>query len=163
MIRYYLSEEPILANVETFRPLIPAHRQHILANLDNAGRQGGRRLGRLRHADRPGVDRASSARSSRARSRPTRAATSPSRRSRLSRHPTFVDGRLDGRHIDLRPFVLYGEEIMVMPGGLTRVALPRGSLVVNSSPGGRHQGHLGAGGVGISDSPTPLVGVERGS
>ncbi len=54
----------------------------------------------------------------------------------LSRHPTFVDGRLDGRHIDLRPFVLYGEEIVVMPGGLTRVALPEGSLVVNSSQGG---------------------------
>ncbi len=54
----------------------------------------------------------------------------------LSRHPTFVDGRLDGRHIDLRPFVLYGEEITVMPGGLTRVALPEGSLVVNSSQGG---------------------------
>ena len=54
----------------------------------------------------------------------------------LSRHPTFVDGRLDGRHVDLRPFVLYGEEIIVMPGGLTRVALPEGSLVVNSSQGG---------------------------
>ena len=54
----------------------------------------------------------------------------------LSRHPTFVDGRLDGRHIDLRPFVLYGEDIIVMPGGLTRVALPEGSLVVNSSQGG---------------------------
>ena len=54
----------------------------------------------------------------------------------LSRHPTFVGGRLDGRHIDLRPFVLYGEDIVVMPGGLTRVALPEGSLVVNSSQGG---------------------------
>ena len=54
----------------------------------------------------------------------------------LSRHPTFVGDRLDGRHIDLRPFVLYGEEIVVMPGGLTRVALPEGSLVVNSSQGG---------------------------
>ena len=54
----------------------------------------------------------------------------------LSRHPTFVGDRLDGRHIDLRPFVLYGEDIVVMPGGLTRVALPEGSLVVNSSQGG---------------------------
>lgn len=50
----------------------------------------------------------------------------------LSRHPTFIDGR----HVDLRPFVLYGEEISVLPGGLTRVALPEGSLVVNSSQGG---------------------------
>ena len=54
----------------------------------------------------------------------------------LSQHPTFVDGRLEGRHVDLRPFILYGEEITVLPGGLTRVALPRGSLVVNSSQGG---------------------------
>ncbi len=51
-------------------------------------------------------------------------------------HPTFVDGRLEGRHVDLRPFVLCGEKIVVVPGGLTRVALPRGSLVVNSSQGG---------------------------
>jgi uncharacterized circularly permuted ATP-grasp superfamily protein len=54
----------------------------------------------------------------------------------LSQHPTFVDGRLEGRHVDLRPFVLCGEEITVIPGALTRVALPRGSLVVNSSQGG---------------------------
>ena len=55
----------------------------------------------------------------------------------LSQHPTFVDGgRLEGRHIDLRPFILCGEKIVVVPGGLTRVALPRGSLVVNSSQGG---------------------------
>ena len=54
----------------------------------------------------------------------------------LSVHPTFVDGRLEGRHVDLRPFVLCGEKITVIPGALTRVALPRGSLVVNSSQGG---------------------------
>jgi uncharacterized circularly permuted ATP-grasp superfamily protein len=54
----------------------------------------------------------------------------------LSTHPTFVEGRLEGRHVDLRPFVLCGEKIVVAPGALTRVALPRGSLVVNSSQGG---------------------------
>ena len=54
----------------------------------------------------------------------------------LSRHPTFIDGRLDGRHVDLRPFVLFGDDIVVMAGGLTRVALPENSLVVNSSQGG---------------------------
>ena len=50
----------------------------------------------------------------------------------------MVEGgtRIEGRHVDLRPFVLYGEDIKVLPGGLTRVALPRGSLVVNSSQGG---------------------------
>jgi uncharacterized circularly permuted ATP-grasp superfamily protein len=54
----------------------------------------------------------------------------------LSRHPTLVDDHLEGRHIDLRPFVLSGETVEVIPGGLTRVALRRNSLVVNSSQGG---------------------------
>jgi uncharacterized circularly permuted ATP-grasp superfamily protein len=54
----------------------------------------------------------------------------------LSRHPTLIDDHLEGRHIDLRPFVLSGETVEVIPGGLTRVALRRGSLVVNSSQGG---------------------------
>ena len=54
----------------------------------------------------------------------------------LSRSPTWCDGGLEGRHIDLRPYILYGEKITVTPGGLTRVALRKGSLVVNSSQGG---------------------------
>ena len=61
----------------------------------------------------------------------------------LSRHPTFVDGRLDGRHIDLRPFVLYGEEIIVMPGGLDARRPARGEPGGQQLSGGRHQGHLG--------------------
>ena len=66
----------------------------------------------------------------------TRAITSPSRPCRLSRVPTICDGRLEGRHVDLRPYILYGKEVFVLPGGLTRVALRKGSLVVNSSQGG---------------------------
>jgi uncharacterized circularly permuted ATP-grasp superfamily protein len=54
----------------------------------------------------------------------------------LSRAPVIVDDRFEGRHVDLRPFILYGEDIFVLPGGLTRVALRKGSLVVNSSQGG---------------------------
>jgi uncharacterized circularly permuted ATP-grasp superfamily protein len=54
----------------------------------------------------------------------------------LSRVPTIVDGTFKGRHVDLRPYILYGKEIFVLPGGLTRVALKEGSLVVNSSQGG---------------------------
>ena len=54
----------------------------------------------------------------------------------FSQHPTLVDGKLEGRHVDLRPFVLWGDNVKVLPGGLTRVALKRGSLVVNSSQGG---------------------------
>ncbi len=54
----------------------------------------------------------------------------------LSRVPTLCGDRLEGRHVDLRPYILYGEDIYVLPGGLTRVALVKGSLVVNSSQGG---------------------------
>jgi uncharacterized circularly permuted ATP-grasp superfamily protein len=54
----------------------------------------------------------------------------------LSRVPTVVDGQFEGRHVDLRPYILYGKDIFVLPGGLTRVALKKGSLVVNSSQGG---------------------------
>jgi uncharacterized circularly permuted ATP-grasp superfamily protein len=54
----------------------------------------------------------------------------------LSRVPTIIDDHIEGRHVDLRPYILYGEEIYVLPGGLTRVALRKGSLVVNSSQGG---------------------------
>ena len=54
----------------------------------------------------------------------------------LSRVPTLVGDHFEGRHVDLRPYILYGQEIFVLPGGLTRVALKKGSLVVNSSQGG---------------------------
>jgi uncharacterized circularly permuted ATP-grasp superfamily protein len=54
----------------------------------------------------------------------------------LSRVPVLVEDHLEGRHVDLRPYILYGREVYVMPGGLTRVALRKGSLVVNSSQGG---------------------------
>ena len=54
----------------------------------------------------------------------------------LSRAPCFLEGQVEARHVDLRPYILYGERITILPGGLTRVALRRGSLVVNSSQGG---------------------------
>ena len=54
----------------------------------------------------------------------------------LSRAPCFIDGQVESRHVDLRPYILYGGEVTIVPGGLTRVALRRGSLVVNSSQGG---------------------------
>ena len=54
----------------------------------------------------------------------------------LSRVPTLTDGSIEGRHVDLRPYILYGKEIKIIPGALTRVALTKGSLVVNSSQGG---------------------------
>jgi uncharacterized circularly permuted ATP-grasp superfamily protein len=54
----------------------------------------------------------------------------------LSRAPSFCGDHFEGRHIDLRPYILYGEKVTIIPGGLTRVALRKGSLVVNSSQGG---------------------------
>lgn len=135
MIRYYLREDPILANVETFRPLDPTHRQHILANLDKLvvkavdGSGGyGMLIGPASTAEqREEFRRKIEADPRKFIAQPTIC---------LSQSPTLVDGQVAGRHIDLRPFVLFGEEIKVLPGGLTRVALPKGSLVVNSSQGG---------------------------
>jgi uncharacterized circularly permuted ATP-grasp superfamily protein len=135
MIRYYLKQDAILPNVETYRPLVPAHLDHIVNNLDKlvvktVNESGG--YGML-------IGPASTARQrdefrDRVRAKPRDYIAQPT--ISLSVHPTFIDGRLEGRHVDLRPFVLCGEKVVVIPGGLTRVALPRGSLVVNSSQGG---------------------------
>jgi uncharacterized circularly permuted ATP-grasp superfamily protein len=135
MIRYYLKQDPILDNVETFRPLVPAHLSHVLANLDrlvvkavNESGGYGMLMGPVSTAEQRAEFR------ERLRAQPRDYIAQPV--VPLSAHPTFVDGRLEGRHVDLRPFILCGEKITVVPGALTRVALPRGSLVVNSSQGG---------------------------
>lgn len=135
IIRYYLNETPLLANVETFRPLIPSHRQHILANLDKlvvktVDGSGG--YGMLIGPASTAEQREEFKRKIEANPRAYIAQPTIT----LSQHPTLVDDAIEGRHVDLRPFILYGDEIKVLPGGLTRVALPRGSLVVNSSQGG---------------------------
>ena len=135
MIRYYLKQDPVLPNVETFRPLVPAHMSHILANLDrlvvktvNESGGYGMLIGPASTAQQRAEFR------EQIQDRPRDFIAQPT--IDLSLHPTFVDGQLEGRHVDLRPFVLCGQEITVVPGALTRVALPRGSLVVNSSQGG---------------------------
>jgi uncharacterized circularly permuted ATP-grasp superfamily protein len=135
MIRYYLKQDPVLDNVETYRPLVPAHLSHVLANLDKlvvktVNESGG--YGMLIGPQATAKQRAEFRDLVRARPRDYIAQPTIC----LSQHPTFVDGRLEGRHVDLRPFILCGEKITVVPGALTRVALPRGSLVVNSSQGG---------------------------
>ena len=135
MIRYYLTEEAILPNVPTFLMSDATHRQHVLQNLATmvvkaVGESGG--YGMLIGPASTGAQREEFAALIRARPRNFIAQPTIS----LSVHPTFVDGRLEGRHVDLRPFILCGEKVTVIPGALTRVALPRGSLVVNSSQGG---------------------------
>ena len=135
MIRYYLKQDAILPNVETYRPLVPAHLSHVLAHLDqlvvktvNESGGYGMLIGPASTVEQQAEFRA------RLQARPRDYIAQPV--VPLSTHPTFVDGRLEGRHVDLRPFILCGEKITVVPGALTRVALPRGSLVVNSSQGG---------------------------
>jgi uncharacterized circularly permuted ATP-grasp superfamily protein len=135
MIRYYLKQDAILPNVETYRPMVPSHLSHVLANLEKlvvktVNESGG--YGMLIGPTSTASQRAEFA--AVLKSQPRDYIAQPT--IPLSQHPTFVDGRLEGRHVDLRPFILCGEKITVVPGGLTRVALPRGSLVVNSSQGG---------------------------
>jgi uncharacterized circularly permuted ATP-grasp superfamily protein len=136
MIRYYLDQDPILDNVPTYLAWKPDDQKYILENLKDlvvkaANESGGYGMlmgpssteeerqefaGRIRHAPRNYIAQP----------------VVP-----LSRHPTVCDDlAIEGRHVDLRPFVLYGEDVEIIPGGLTRVALKKGSLVVNSSQGG---------------------------
>jgi uncharacterized circularly permuted ATP-grasp superfamily protein len=135
MIRFYLGEDPILANVPTHVCLDEEQRRYVLAHLDElvvkaANESGG--YGMLIGPHATEEERREFAR--RIEENPRNYIAQPTLQ--LSRVPTLVDGRLEGRHVDLRPYILYGEEIFVLPGGLTRVALRKGSLVVNSSQGG---------------------------
>ena len=135
MIRYYLGEEPILANVPTYLCWERQQQQHVLANLDKlvvkaANESGG--YGMLVGPHATPEQRAEFAEKIKASPRNYIAQPTLS----LSRVPTMIDGEFEGCHVDLRPYILYGKNIYVNPGGLTRVALRRGSLVVNSSQGG---------------------------
>jgi len=137
MIRYYLGEEPVLDNVETFLMSDEAQRNHVCANLGKyvvkaVGESGGygMLIGPHSTAEQQEEFRL------RILADPRNYIAQPTLS--LSTAPCFVDGdRIEPRHIDLRPYVLYGgDEVTVVPGGLTRVALRKGSLVVNSSQGG---------------------------
>ncbi len=135
MIRYYLNEEPILHNVPTYLALYDKDRDYILANLDKlvvkaVNESGG--YGMLIGTQASKKEREEFAEKIRANPRNFIAQPTIS----LSRHPTYVEGELRGCHVDLRPYILYGENVKIVPGGLTRVALRSGSLVVNSSQGG---------------------------
>ena len=135
MIRFYLDEEPVLANVPTWQCRKPADLSHVLANLKDLvvkETQGSGGYGML-------VGPAASAAEIemfRARIKVNPSAYIAQPTLCLSTCPTFVENGIAPRHIDLRPFVLSGRETRLVPGGLTRVALREGSLVVNSSQGG---------------------------
>ena len=138
MIRYYLGEDPILPNVKTYIASRPSERKYILEHLhelvvkqtDASGGYGMLIGSHSTEAERDDFKRRIIANPRSYIAQPTIS---------LGRHPTIIDGALEGRCVDLRPYILYGDKIRVIPGGLTRVALRRGSLVVNSSQGGGYK------------------------
>ena len=135
MIRYYLGEDPILPNVPTYLASVPEDlayiREHISELVVKAANESG------------GYGMLIGTQATKAECDAFRQKVEKDPRNYiaqpvipLSRSPSFCDGSMQGRHIDLRPYVLYGEKVTIVPGGLTRVALKPGSLVVNSSQGG---------------------------
>jgi carboxylate-amine ligase len=136
MIRFYLGEEPLLSSVATYDPAEPQMLEMILDRIDELVIKP-----RSGHGGY-GVVIAPHARAEDVRKAADEVAAAPhsfiaQETVMLSRHPTVTDGRLEPRHIDLRPFALtVGDQVHVLPGGLTRVAFERGALVVNSSQNG---------------------------
>jgi uncharacterized circularly permuted ATP-grasp superfamily protein len=135
MIRYYLDQDPVLDNVETYLMSHPQQRKYALENLDKlvvkaVGESGGygMLIGPHSSAEQRADFRA------RIEADPRNYIAQPT--ITLSTAPCYIDGKVVPRHVDLRPFVLSGDKVTVVPGGLTRVALRDGSLVVNSSQGG---------------------------
>jgi uncharacterized circularly permuted ATP-grasp superfamily protein len=135
IIKYYLGEEPILPNVETYLLTNKSQRDYVIDHIGElvvkaVGESGGYGMLIGPHStekDRDDFKRRILAEPRNYIAQPTLA---------LSRGPCFLNGAVESRHIDLRPYILYGENVTLVPGGLTRVALRRGSLVVNSSQGG---------------------------
>ncbi|HIJ84704.1 MAG: hypothetical protein HW380_2882 [Magnetococcales bacterium] len=135
IIKYYLDEDPILPNVPTWRCHIPKERQHVLAHLDKlvvkpANESGGYGMLMGPHATPAEREKFVELIQANPRNYIGQKTLTP------STVPTLVNGRIEPRHVDLRPFILSGERTWITAGGLTRVALKRGSYVVNSSQGG---------------------------
>lgn len=135
MIRFYLSEEPLLNNIPTLQCRKPEDLRFVLDNLDQMVVKKVHGAGGYGMLVGPRASRAE-IEEFRQRLLANPANYIGQETLALFTCPTFVEQGLAPRHIDLRPFVLYGQEIRLVPGGLTRVALKEGSLVVNSSQGG---------------------------
>ena len=135
IIKYYLGEVPIIDNVETLLMTDDAQRGHVIDRLEQfvvkaVGESGGygMLIGPHSSAEQRAIMR------DRINADPRNYIAQPVLA--LSTAPCLIDGSIEPRHVDLRPYVLYGEKVTIAPGGLTRVALRKGSLVVNSSQGG---------------------------
>jgi uncharacterized circularly permuted ATP-grasp superfamily protein len=135
LIKYYLGEDALLPNVNTYLASEPLERKFILENIEKLVIKSANEAGGYGMLIGPASSKAE------CESFRTQVAANPRNfigqdPIKLSRSPTWCDGKLEGRHVDLRPYILYGEKITVTPGGLTRVALRKGSLIVNSAQGG---------------------------
>jgi uncharacterized circularly permuted ATP-grasp superfamily protein len=135
MVKYYLGEDIIIPNVPTFLCSAEDDRRQVLARLPELVVKAANESGGYGMLVGPASTKEQQAEfAKRIEANPRNYIAQPTLS--LSRVPTIVDGAFQGRHVDLRPYILYGKEIFVLPGGLTRVALKEGSLVVNSSQGG---------------------------
>ncbi len=135
MIEYYLGEKAFIPNVPTFLCENEKDRAHVIANIEKLVVKAANGAGGYGMLVGPNATKAECDEFRlKVAANPREYIAQPTLG--LSRVPTIVDGGIEGRHVDLRPYVLYGEDISVIPGGLTRVALRRGSLIVNSSQGG---------------------------
>jgi uncharacterized circularly permuted ATP-grasp superfamily protein len=135
IIKYYLDQDPIIPNVPTYVCADDSDRAYVLDHLGELvvkATDGAGGYGMLIGPHSSATERTDFAQ--RIRKNPRGYIAQPTLS--LSRVPTIIDDHFEGRHVDLRPYVLYGRDIYVQPGGLTRVALKKGSLVVNSSQGG---------------------------
>jgi uncharacterized circularly permuted ATP-grasp superfamily protein len=135
IIKYYLGEDAILPNVPTYICSDDTQREHVLANIEKmvvkaANESGGYGMLIGPHATKQQCEEFRG----KIRHHPRNYIAQPM--IALSRAPILVDDHFEGRHVDLRPYILQGKDIFVLPGGLTRVALKKGSVVVNSSQGG---------------------------
>jgi uncharacterized circularly permuted ATP-grasp superfamily protein len=135
MIRFYLDEEPLLLNVPTWQCRNPSELSHVLANLDELVVKEVHGAGGYGMLIGPKATKAEIEHfRDLLKANPANYIAQPTLS--LSTCPTFVEEGIAPRHIDLRPFVLSGNTVRIVPGGLARVALQKGSLVVNSSQGG---------------------------
>ena len=135
MVRFYLSEEPIIKNVPTYQCRKADELSYVLANMADLVVKETHGAGGYGMLVGPASTKAEIEDfRSRVKAAPDKYIAQPTLA--LSACPTFVESGIAPRHIDLRPFVLSGKEVRMVPGGLTRVALKEGSLVVNSSQGG---------------------------
>lgn len=135
IIKYYLDEDIILPNVPTYICWDDKDRKYVLQNLNKlvvkeVSESGG--YGMLIGPHASNLEREQF--KGKILSNPRKYIAQPTLE--LSRVPVIVEDHFEGRHVDLRPYIIYGKDIYVLPGGLTRVALRKGSLVVNSSQGG---------------------------